>query len=30
MGMKKVNYMFKIDIVRNSSQKFVGVLKGAY
>ena len=27
--MKKFNYMLEIDILRNSSAKFLGVLRGA-
>ena len=30
MEMKKFNYMFEIDILRNSSQIFLGVLMGAF
>ena len=30
MEMKKFNYIFKIDILRNSSQKDMGVLRGAF
>ena len=30
MEMKKFNYMFEIDILRNSSQNFLGVLRGAF
>ena len=30
MMMKKFNYMLEIDILRNSSQKNVGVLRGAF
>ena len=30
MEMKKFNYMLEIDILRNSSQKFLGVLRGAF
>ena len=30
MEMKKFNYMFEIDILRNSSQDFLGVLRGAF
>ena len=30
MEMKKVNYMLEIDILRNSSQNDLGVLKGAF
>ena len=30
MGMKKINYMLEIDILRNSSQIVLGVLKGAF
>ena len=28
MEMKKVNYMLEIDILRNSSQRVLGVLRG--
>ena len=30
MEMKKLNYMLEIDILRNSSQKFLGVLRGIF
>ena len=30
MEMKKFNYMLKIDILRNSSQNIMGVLRGAF
>ena len=30
MEMKKFNYMFEIDILRNSSQNILGVLRGAF
>ena len=30
MEMKKINYMLEIDILRNSSQFFGGVLRGAF
>ena len=30
MEMKKFNYMLKNDILRNSSQKILGVLRGAF
>ena len=30
MEMKKINYMLEIDILRNSSQKNLGVLRGAF
>ena len=30
MEMKKFNYMLEIDIKRNSSQKLLGVLRGAF
>ena len=30
MGMEKFNYMLEIDILRNSSQTFLGVLRGAF
>ena len=30
MEMKKINYMLEIDILRNSSQKILGVLRGAF
>ena len=30
MEMKKFNYMLEIDILRNSSQNILGVLRGAY
>ena len=30
MEMKKFNYMLEIDILRNSSQKNVGVLMGVF
>ena len=30
MDLKKFNYMLEIDIFRNSSQKNLGVLRGAY
>ena len=30
MEMKKINYTLEIDILRNSSQKIVGVLRGAF
>ena len=30
MMMKKFNYMLEIDILRNSSQKYVGVLRGDF
>ena len=30
MEMKKFNYMLEIDILRNSSQKSLGVLRGAF
>ena len=30
MEMKRFNYMLEIDILRNSSQKFMGVLRGAF
>ena len=30
MEMKKFNYMSEIDILRNSSQFFLGVLRGAF
>ena len=30
MEMKKFNYMFEIDILRNSSQIFLGVLRVAF
>ena len=30
MEMIKFNYMLKIDILRNSSQKDLGVLRGAF
>ena len=29
MEMKKLNYMLEIDILRNSSQHFLGILRGA-
>ena len=29
MEMKKINYMLEIDILRSSSQIYLGVLKGA-
>ena len=29
MEMKKINYLLEIDILRNSSQKDLGVLRGA-
>ena len=30
MKVKKINYMLEIDILRNSSQKDLGVLRGAF
>ena len=30
MELKKINYILKIDIVGNSSQKVLGVLRGAF
>ena len=30
MEMKKFNYMPKIDILRNSSQNYLGVLRGDF
>ena len=30
MEMTKVNYMLEIDILGNSSQRFFGVLRGAF
>ena len=30
MEMKKIDYMLDIDILRNSSPKNLGVLKGAF
>ena len=30
MEMKKINYMLEIDILRNSSQEKLGVLRGAF
>ena len=30
MEMKKINYMLDIDILRNSSQIILGVLRGAF
>ena len=30
MEMKILNYMLEIDILRDSSQKFMGVLRGAF
>ena len=30
MQMKKFSYMLEIDILRNSSRKFLGVLRGAF
>ena len=30
MAMTEFNYMLKIDILRNSSQKIMGVLRGAF
>ena len=30
MEMKKFNYMPEIEILRNSSQKYLGVLRGAF
>ena len=30
MEMKKFNYMVEIDVLRNSSQIFLGVLRGAF
>ena len=30
MEMRKFNYMLKIEILRNSSMKILGVLKGAF
>ena len=30
MEMRKFNYMLEIDIIRNSSQKDLGVLRGAF
>ena len=30
MEMKKINYMLEIDILRNSSQNILGVLRGAF
>ena len=30
MEMKRFNYMLEIDILRNSSQKLMGVLRGAF
>ena len=30
MEVKKFNYMFEIDIIRNPAQKFLGVLWGAF
>ena len=30
MEVKKSNYMLEIDILRNSSQKNLGVLRGAF
>ena len=30
MEMEKFNYMLEIDILRNSSQIFLGVLRGAF
>ena len=30
MEMKKFNYMFEIDTLRNSSQNLLGVLRGAF
>ena len=30
MEMKKIKYMLEIDILRNSSQIFLGVLRGAF
>ena len=30
MEMKKLNYMLEIDILRNSSPRFLGVLRGAF
>ena len=30
MKMKKLKYLFEIDILRNSSQKNLGVLRGAF
>ena len=30
MEMEKFNYMLEIDILRNSSQQFLGVMRGAF
>ena len=30
MEMKKFNYMLEIDVLRNSSQKNLGALRGAF
>ena len=30
MEMKKFNYMLEFDILRNSSQKYLDVLRGAF
>ena len=30
MEMKKINYMLEIDILRNSSQNLLGVLRGVF
>ena len=30
MEMKKFNYMLEIDILRNSSQNYLGVLRGVF
>ena len=30
MEMKKLSYMLEIDILRNSSPRFLGVLRGAF
>ena len=30
MEMRKFNYMLELEILRNSSQKFLGVLRGAF
>ena len=30
MEIKKFNYMLEVDILRNSSQKSLGVLRGAF
>ena len=30
MKVKKIKYMLEIDILRNSSQKDLGVLRGAF